>query len=308
MPYRFKIDEPLQKGFRRIMAEQVDRAAKARAGETDAALAVHETRKCIKRMRALVRAFRVTLGDDTFKSLNARLRDIAALLAEVRDTRVMLDTVNRLQEASSVEHAERLEPVKAALVRRLAVPEADEKGSDAARAIPLLQKVSRSVARLKLGEADIDDVARGVESSYRDGRKAFKQAFETQTNENFHEWRKTVQRHWRQMNLVSEGWPDYFGARVALARDLAQTLGDDHDLAMLARFVGSAELPFVKPADAKRLLALFAERQADLRARAQLLGTRLYAEGASGLGRRIAVYWRAATPAPEPAPPPKRKT
>lgn len=308
MPYRFKLDEPLAKGFRRIMSEQIARAGQTHAGECDEGLAVHETRKCIKRMRALLRSFRPVLGEADFRSLNARLRDIAALLSEVRDTRVMLDTVDRLQEGSPVATAEHLEPVRAALVRRLSKPKTVEGKDDASKAIPLLQHFGKRIARIRIADADIERIARGVERSYRDGRKAFRKAFRAESDENFHEWRKLVQQHWRQMHLVSAGWPEYFAARAGLARDLAQTLGDDHDLAMLARFIGTARPPVAKAGNTKKLLGLLAARQAELRAQARLQGIRLYAEGSSDLARRTAAYWHAAAAATERAAPAKRKT
>lgn len=309
MPYRFKTDEPLDKGFRRIMAEQVARVAKTHADGRDPALAVHETRKCIKRMRALVRLFRFILGEDTFKSLNAQLRDIAALLSEARDTQVMLDTVTRLQEESPAKAAGAFESVKAALIERMSMSkEAGAKTGDTAEVTARLQKFGKGIARLKIADATIDGVVRGLEVSYRNGRKAFGTAFRSESDENFHEWRKLVQQQWRQMNLVSAAWPDYYGARVSVARELAQMLGDDHDLAMLVEFVGSNEPPAVQPTEAGKLIALITERQAALRVSSRFLGTRLYAEGASGLARRTVTYWHAACALSKPVAPAKRKT
>ena len=55
MPYRFKIDEPVEKGFRRIAREQLDVALAELAAPQVPPKGVHECRKALKRLRALVR-------------------------------------------------------------------------------------------------------------------------------------------------------------------------------------------------------------------------------------------------------------
>ena len=64
MPYRFKIDEPVEKGFRRIAREQLDIAFTELAPPAPNILptGVHECRKALKRMRALVRLATPALG------------------------------------------------------------------------------------------------------------------------------------------------------------------------------------------------------------------------------------------------------
>ena len=58
MAYRFKLTEPFGKGVRRILLEQTELAGR-KLGETrDHERAVHETRKHIKRIRALLRLVR----------------------------------------------------------------------------------------------------------------------------------------------------------------------------------------------------------------------------------------------------------
>lgn len=64
MPYRFKIDEPVEKGFRRIAREQVDAALQELAAPEVQPKGVHECRKSLKRLRALVRLAASALGDD----------------------------------------------------------------------------------------------------------------------------------------------------------------------------------------------------------------------------------------------------
>ncbi len=99
--------EPLAAGLRRMAQGQVLLAleqlgAGAGAGGTSAAgghpdeKAVHETRKAIKRLRALLRVLRGELGERSFQREDGALRDIALQLSTARDAAVMLATLDAL--------------------------------------------------------------------------------------------------------------------------------------------------------------------------------------------------------------------
>ena len=93
--------ERLAGGMRRMALDQVDLAIdlleRSAAGVVDERT-VHETRKALKRLRALLRLLRAELGEETFARENAALRDIAARLAGARDAEVMLATLHALIE------------------------------------------------------------------------------------------------------------------------------------------------------------------------------------------------------------------
>src|SRR5262249_34360662 len=97
MAYRCKIEEPLAKGIRRIAREQVQRAAQRLAQADDGPAAIHDVRKHLKRVRALLRLVRPVLGDTAFRRENARFREIGLLLAGARDLDVLKETVAALE-------------------------------------------------------------------------------------------------------------------------------------------------------------------------------------------------------------------
>jgi hypothetical protein len=71
-------------------------------------------------------------------------------------------------------------------------------------------------------------------------------------------------------------------------------LGDDHDLALLIAFLHSDRASGIGDEAASGIERLALNRQQELRALAQPMGQRLFAEGARSLRRRMAVYWDAA--------------
>src|SRR5262245_16407187 len=93
MAFRFKLNEPVEKGFRRIGLEQIERAERQLSASESLEVATHETRKSLKRVRALLRLARPGLGDTIYRAENARFREIGALLSSARDSDVVLETV-----------------------------------------------------------------------------------------------------------------------------------------------------------------------------------------------------------------------
>ena len=294
MAFRFKLAEPFEAGVKRIAREQIERAQCQLKGSGDAVVAVHETRKSLKRLRALLRLIRPVLGESVFREENVKLREIGLGLSMARDRHVLIETIAKLEASSSLGRKGLGQAV------REAIETENGRESPAAAATAMKQAQRRLIeakkrfAQLRLSGKDFEIVGPGLETSYRKARRAFHRAYAEPSDEAFHEWRKGTQQHWRHMLLLSRGWSGCLNARVAEARTLSQLLGDDHDLALLVGFVRSEPACALGAAQAAAIEKLARQRQEELRTIAHPRGVRLYAEGAKSLRRRIAAYWDAA--------------
>jgi len=287
MAFRFKLGEPFDEGCRRISVEQIDRAQGILRGNGGEAAAVHETRKSLKRLRALLRLIRPAIGEETFKAENRELRDIGLSLSGARDRHVLGETLDKLLSASN------LSPKSAEALRKRLGP-VDGHGTPLAMdaAHERLEAARERLGALPIEGSDFDIVGRGLERSYRRARRAFAEAYRCPGDEAFHEWRKGAQAHWRQMLLLSRAWPDYLGARAAEARTLSQILGDDHDLALLVTFARSQADAVSEPAE--QVEAAARGRQAELRQMARPRGERLFAASPKRLRRSVGIFWQSA--------------
>ena len=124
----------------------------------------------------------------------------------------------------------------------------------------------------------------------------------TPSDEAFHEWRKTVQQHWRHMQLISRAWPDVLGGRAGEAKELSRLLGDDHDMCVLLAFAGERGKAVLSEEELATLATTGRSIQDELRDLAKPRGTRLFAETASDLREHMALYWSAAATCPRLAP------
>lgn len=300
MAYRLKPDQSFDAGVRRIALEQIDRGLHHLQGGGDEGDPIHETRKVLKRIRALLRLVRPGLTSHDYRTENARYRDIGRLLAGTRDSQVLLETVHKFEEMSGG----RTKTAFAAARSRLAKRSTADRNSDGdeaiAAAIEELVAAREVMADLAFKHTDFETVIEGMARTYRQAARAFVRAYEEPDGEALHEWRKFVQHHWRQMSLLTAAWPEMAHARVAAAKEISNMLGEDHDIEVM---LGALEAKTGKPGEGKAALsegqqklthACAIERQAELRAACHTLGLRLFAEPADAFADRMRLYWASA--------------
>jgi CHAD domain-containing protein len=290
MAFRFKLGEPFEDGCRRIALEQIERAQSQLHDKSNHAVSVHETRKSLKRLRALLRLIRPAIGEGAFKDENAQLRDLGLSLSGARDRHVLLETVNKLEGSAGFGRKGLTESL------RQCIAAANGEGAPLTmkQAQSRLADAKKRFAELHIEGSGFDIVGAGLERCYLKARHALADAYNKPTDESFHEWRKGAQQHWRQMTLLSRAWPEYLGARASEARTLSQLLGDDHDLAMLVAFVHSEAAAGLGSEQAAIVEKAARQRQAELRATAEPRGGRLFAEAPKRLRRSVRAYWDAA--------------
>jgi hypothetical protein len=291
MAFRFKLNEPIEKGFRRIGAEQIERARRQVSSAADPVSEIHEARKCLKRTRALLRLGREGLGEQVYQAENARIRDISAQLAPARDDHVLRETLVALVADAPRPLRPAILRLKTTLLADLAQsPEPDREG-----ALAELEKVLARFRRLKIEPNEFETLERGLARSYRRGIRFFAAAYESQGDESFHDWRKGVQGYWRHMALLSRAWPEKFNAGVGIARELSQMLGADHDLAALKHRITTLSPDALAADDRATIDQFICERQELLRRAAHPRGEMIFSEQPKAFARRIAAIWSAAT-------------
>lgn len=295
MAYRFKLNEPVDKGLQRIAEEQIDLAIEHLRSGDDRVAAIHEARKCLKRLRALMKLLRPAFEGDGYRRENQRFRDIARLLSGTRDSDVLRATAQRFADGGPAKvRKAALALVARAEAAREAAAEQDNGGGPVEEAIAALVAARKELDDLKLRSNGFGSLRRGLEKNYRDGRRAMMAAYDEHHDEAFHEWRKAVQAHWRHMGLLERVWPEVMGARAVLAKETADLLGEDHDIYMLIAKAMAATENASKPVDNRDLIAIARQRQQEIRRQLAAKGEALYAEPAAEFADRIGHYWHAA--------------
>lgn len=296
MSYRLEPQRSVHQSVRKIASSQIeDLLAEHGKGEASP-VAVHEARKVLKRLRALLSLIRQGIDDDHLAQEKQRLRAIAGTLAGARDAHVMIETATSLRSAAMPKSCE---PTASALMTLLEARRGAKEGAANAAETRLpvdaLQEARAALKALPLGDVGFSEVLSGFVKTYGRGRKLHAEAAEGGADsEAFHELRKQVQQHWRHLQLLSNAWPKALRPQIALAHELAEILGRDHDIAVLAAFVREHGDQLGPPKCVEAYLAECAATQDQLREHAGVLATRLYAEKPKALGERIKIYWETA--------------
>lgn len=294
MSYRLRAGEAPAQGIQRVIREQLDDAVAALSARSrspaDRREAVHTARKRLKAARAALRLVEAVMPEAARE--RARLRDIARTLAPLRDADAVIEAVDALAAplASAPREPTALLAALADIRARLATrQEAAWAGATVAPAVRGLAAARERAAQAwRIEETGFDAIAPGLTRVYRLGRRRLAAAEGDPTPARLHRWRRAAKAHGYHMRLLVTSWPQELKARRVTIDELAESLGDDHDLVMLRLFV--EEEGARSPA---RILAAIERRQATLRAGALALGARIYAEKPAALRARLRRYFRA---------------
>lgn len=295
--YRLKGKEGAAEGIRRIALGRAGKAIEeldAGSGAEDLADSIHEARKDLKKLRAVVRLVRVELGDDLYRAENGRYRDAGRRLARSRDAEVKVETLNLLRERCGQDLPPdllaawlvALEGERDEIVERHSGDQGESALAEARAAIAGGQE---EIARWPLDDDSWQLVEAGLLSSYRGGRRAMKSACAEPTGASVHEWRKRTKDLWYQLRILSDAWRPVLAESADQAHQLAELLGDHHDLTVLAEDLSGRELV----GDREAITDVIERRQEELFEEAAEVGVRLFAEKPKAFGRRMEAYWLA---------------
>jgi CHAD domain-containing protein len=282
--YRLKDGEPLPDGIGRVARGRIDDAIDELSGKSDSTPeeAVHEARKDMKKLRALLRLARGELGKSRFARENACFRDAARELAGARDSDVMLETLRGLELPAGLGWE-----LRKLIQAQRETDGAGDREAAARDAVAILEEARKRVDDWPLRHDSFDAVAEGLERTYRRGRRDFRAARDEPSVEALHEWRKRVKELWYHHTLLRALWPPVMAAVGDEAHELSDLLGDDHDLAVLADWAGEHADPgpeFFEAVGAQR---------AKLQKEAFAQGARVYADKPSAYLRRVRSLWDA---------------
>ena len=282
-----------------------DRRSGANADAPDAKT-IHETRKALKRLRALVGLLREELGERQYEREHTILRDAARRLAAERDAEVMIGTLDALLKR----HPRKLGRSRPLIeLREQLIAERDQAARRALEDRATRGEVMCELSGLRMRaeqwklperpgiavvESDLERVyhqgrermrrvARGKDAHGKDARG--KNTRGKDGARAAHEWRKRV----KDLRYAAE----MLGLRPLARRadELGELLGGEHDLVVLTGLLPAAgDAPFKgkrgKQAR-KALLGKIAQRRRRLRKRALREGERLYRHKPKKFTRRV---------------------
>jgi CHAD domain-containing protein len=236
-----------------------------------------------------VRLVRSAIGEERYRTENSRYRTASRRLSASRDAQVKLETLTALRERFGEELPEDAVEAWSTLLSW----EHEELGDEDALAVQIESAISEievgrdEVGRWRLSVESWDLFAPNIKRTYGRGRREMERVRAKRRAEDVHQWRKRVKDLWYQLRIAREMWPALLGETADQAHELADLLGDHHDLTVLREDLMARE----ELSGKKALVTAVEQRQDELLVGALDIGARLYAEKPKALLRRFSAYW-----------------
>ncbi|HQH71577.1 MAG TPA: CHAD domain-containing protein [bacterium] len=297
MTLELNIDEPFSSGIRRAAREEIDMILIHLAGTgPDRPAAVHEARKSGKKIRAILRLARESLGRKRYRRENLFFRNMGRQLAPVRDSAAWVEAFDKITHRYSLSMDEKTwSRLREELLRHhQEITRSLLENSSMLESLTARIRAARErVAAWPSAGEGFTAISIGIRAVYRQGRDELWKARHEPTVEHLHEFRKQVKYLWYQIRILRNAWPCAMDELSNSLHALSILLGDDHDLVELKRFLATRP-EWLNSQDSRFLLDLIESHRAELQAEALLLGRRLYAEKPLSFTRRILMYWKIA--------------
>ena len=243
MSFALKPRRRVDRELRRVARKELQKAVKTLNTDRLPIEAVHESRKSLKKVRAILQL----IDDDNGAGLGAsekRLQKIARTLSDVRDADAMVEIVDKLQRKTPRPFDQRAEQQLRGWiaehrrqVRRKAAGKKTLKTADKE-----LRAIRRKAKQWSPSHRAFGAVSRGLADTLRRGRKALRQATRRQRADDYHEWREELKALWCGLRLLEPAAPRI--ARDVHALHTAEAwLGDDHNIVTLCAALSDDRSP-----------------------------------------------------------------
>ena len=233
--------ETVAENVNRILKGQINNIIGHCTGEQeDKHKSVHEIRKSIKRIRAVLRLIRDEIGYSTYYRENIFYRDLGRRLSEVRNFNVLIDSTGLLRtDLSNTIPGSEFDPLIASLeeqrnklLDRLVIQE------EIMKAIP--KKLDTAKSRIRdfpVLHDDFSAFAGGLIRIYRQGKRYKDISRQHPTSRNLHDLRKRIKYLWYQMLILYPIFPSMLQAYAEILNQIGENLGNHHDFDVLHRFL-----------------------------------------------------------------------
>ena len=305
-----KRNEGLPEGLQRVSKELLRDLLQAIGQERLTPAQVHDARKIIKNLRAMLRLTRGALSDEARRARNEALRNLADPLSAPRDAAVTLAAFenvyteglngNRHPKAKP-SWATQLHQSLSEKARALVPAESYQAGVEEVRRfggqlLPFEDAQTRGGTQMSDDDSWKSIVQEGLRKTYRQGRGLMRQvvANAEPSDEEWHELRKRVKDLGYQLTLLKK----VKGIKPLLGKldEVGTALGDARDLTLLRDCLGNVQdKNEFTPADRwnyQRLLTHVEERSQELHSHALKVIGGVYRRGSKRFAARLAKRFR----------------
>jgi len=295
MSIQLKYHEDFSNGLKRLMIEECHTASESIENaetEEEKHVAVHETRKAFKKIRACLRLVRDEI--DFYSEENKWFRDQGRKISDIRDATAHIEALSELKEQYDSELYEN----SFSDLRKSLIDHRKDLAEQVFRTENRLSKIQKDVReKVKkipgrpLDIQSFEDIRPSIKRTYTRGVKGLQSSLEHKKIEDFHEWRKRVKYLRYQIDILNRLWPQVFETLEDELHDITDLTGFLHDMHNLQNSTQKLDNPFSNKEERILFYALTDKQQNYLKKHALLKGRKFYTDSPSDFCDRLEVYW-----------------
>jgi len=295
--YCLRDREKVPDGLKRIVREQLQSAiASLRGPVKDRTEEVHEARKNLKKVRAILRLMEQELGP-AYRIETMQLRLRGRQLSDLRDAAAGVETIDLLRSrVNPPKHDPAFAEIRKVLADR---KQQFEEGPATVRIFHMMAVALRSVMRRAkdwpLRTEGFAALAPGIKETFRRGRKALQLGRQVPNPENLHALRRRAKELWYQLRLISGISNDVADRYEKEIKKLQDHLGEYQNLEILRRDLAAEPERFGKGSEVDRYLRAAEEFQKELCEKAFSIAHAIYRESPGRFLREIEQSWHKAS-------------
>jgi len=287
--------ESISINIHRILLEQFHYIImQSEKGQEEVHKSIHETRKSMKRIRAVLRMIRDEIGYSSYYRENTFYRDLSRKLSEIRNFEVLSKSIKNLQEDLS----NTIPPdVFALLEEELGRQRKMVMGGQAG----LTQLLKETAGKIEIARDRIYDFPirhndfrafeGGLSRMYRQGKRDLRDARNNPSPTQLHDLRKRMKYFWYQVEILQPIFPGPMKAYASTLETIAENLGIYHDLQVLQEFLSESNIiPDYKVNEALQEACL--AKKSMLLYNIWPMADIAYSEKPAAMVKRLASYWK----------------
>lgn len=295
MAIQLEHKEDFNEGLKRLVIEEcktADQAIQSASTTDERHLAVHETRKAFKKIRACLRLVRDHWDD--YKEENIFFRDLGRRISEIRDASSHIEILDGLKE----QYGSQLYNNSFHQLRNDLLEYRDELARRDFQHQNQLEKISSKlhskIERIPGWPWDVKnfhDIRPSLKRVYKRGRKGYFTSSETGEVKDYHEWRKRIKYLRYQVDVLNRLWPRFMEALEDEMHEMTDFTGQLHDLHNLKQTVEQRNSPFASAEEKALFFSLMEKQEEYMRKHALLKGRKFYHKSPGRFVNDLEIYW-----------------
>ena len=226
MSYKINLSKNIQSEVQNVIDSQLKKTLDLLLDKNRSeAKKIHDIRKVFKKIRALLKLIKYDLKDkDIYTTQNEYYKNIGKLFSQSRDNVVLVKTFDKIIEKYELDRDKYNNPIQ-----YLESTHNQEKFTVLLKEMEERRKTVW-VYQLKKKKKPLK---KGLKKTYKKLKKRKKKAYKTNSDADFHEWRKAVKNYMYQLKLLQKNFPKKIKKSLKKIKKLADILGFDHDISVL---------------------------------------------------------------------------